>query len=199
MHNQNNTSNTFSWNSTSGLYYNHSHKDPRLPTYNTRFINDLNYILKCNNSSHGLVSTSNQYITSVTWWNKLGHHIRRKISIIKYYQPVLLNTRYPPEGRLSWACLSNRNPRVQNESKCCQRRCEDDYLSDISSVNLTQIWVFPVSPSPQRRQECLDGNLLSASRTKIFLSWSSTSFCPINSGLEFGLRDSRISFSTSVW
>ena len=64
-----------------------------------------------------------------------------------------------------------------------------NYLSDISSVNLRQIWVFPIPPVPQRRQERLNINSLSAPWTKIFPSLSSTSFCPVNSGLEFGLRD----------
>jgi hypothetical protein len=39
---------------------------------------------------------------------------------------------------------------------------KDIYLSDISSVNLRQIWVFPIPPIPQRRQERLDLSLLLA-------------------------------------
>ena len=62
---------------------------------------------------------------------------------------------------------------------------EDTYLSDISSANLRQIWVFPIPPIPESRQERLDINLLSARWTKIFPSLSSTSLRPVNIGLEF--------------
>ena len=60
------------------------------------------------------------------------------------------------------------------------------YLSDIFSVNLRQIWVFPIPPIPQRRQEHLDIGPLLVQGVKIFPSWLSISFRPVNIRLEFG-------------
>ena len=60
------------------------------------------------------------------------------------------------------------------------------YLSNISSVNLRQIWVFPIPSIPQRRQEHLTTILL-VGQWKIILSLSSTPLHPVKSGLEFSL------------
>ena len=73
---------------------------------------------------------------------------------------------------------------LSTEEASTQNTCEN--LPDISSINLRQIWVFPTPPVPQRRQEHLDINSLSAEWIKIFRSLSSTSFWPTNKGLVFG-------------
>ena len=62
------------------------------------------------------------------------------------------------------------------------------YLSDISSMNFMQIWLFPMPPIPQRRQE----HLPVARAKKMFPSLSSTSFRPVKNGLEFGRRSTGI-------
>ena len=61
---------------------------------------------------------------------------------------------------------------------------EGTYLLAISSMNLIQIWVFPIPPIPQRRQECL--GLLLVQLAKILPSLSSTSVRLVNNGLGFG-------------
>ena len=60
------------------------------------------------------------------------------------------------------------------------------YLSDISSMNLRQICVFPIPPNPQRRQERLNIRLLVAHLKKILPSCSSTPFRPVKNRLESG-------------
>ena len=57
---------------------------------------------------------------------------------------------------------------------------------DISSMNLRQIWVFPIPPIPQRRHEYLDISLLVTWWLNIFSSLSSTSCRPVKIGLELG-------------
>ena len=72
---------------------------------------------------------------------------------------------------------------LSSEEASTQNTC--DNLLDTSSINFRQIWVFPIPPVPQRRQERLI-NLPSAQWIKIFQSLLSASFRPINSELEFG-------------
>ena len=84
----------------------------------------------------------------------------------------------------------------QLNSQSLRSESEDTYLSAISSVNLRQIWVFPIPPIPQRRQERLD--LLLARFIKILPSLSSTSFRPVNNGLGFGFESKEILISSPV-
>ena len=77
------------------------------------------------------------------------------------------------------------------------------YLSDISSMNLRQIWVFPIPPNPQRRQERLNIRLLVARGEKIFPSCLSTLFRPVKNRLESGFCGTKIFtfplLAGSVW
>src|SRR5271155_2721952 len=63
---------------------------------------------------------------------------------------------------------------------------EDIYLSAISSMNLRQIYVFPITLIPQRRHERLGISLLLVPGKKIFPSLLSSSFRPVNNGLGLG-------------
>src|SRR5271168_5382424 len=88
---------------------------------------------------------------------------------------------------LSASELHARGHFVNSPSETELGQCEEDtYLSDICSVNLRQICVFPIPPIPQRRQERLDINPPLARGTKSFPRLSSTSFRPVKNGLEFG-------------
>ena len=78
---------------------------------------------------------------------------------------------------------------LSSEEASTQNTC--DNLADISSINLRQIWVFPIPPVPQRRQEHLDINLLSVQWMKIFRSLLSTSSCPTNNELVLGFWSKR--------
>ena len=121
--------------------------------------------------SSALSNTINQssWIQDIHWrldWTKVLNHLHQNLDSCAVDMLDISLKRY--FIALSRGCI---NPEHIWETKATSEfgmiQAEDTYLSDISSMNLRQIWVFLIPSIPQRRQGCLGLLLVQSAKKKI--------------------------------